>query len=78
MTKLEEEIEKAISEVDWQFVRLHRRNSCTDDAMPENAEAKAAAEVAKKYISKAITDLAGFVVTNEEYAEWLKENGITE
>lgn len=72
MTKLEEEI--------WNAQRKVAHSSNPNDY------AKAAAEVAKKYIEKAFyanpgqreQELCGTVSQEELYQAWLKENGITE
>lgn len=72
MTKLEEEIGKAILTTAWQDSKMQSIDEF----------AKAAAEVAKKYIEEAFN--AGWMAINDapywtmdkEREEWLKENGI--
>jgi hypothetical protein len=75
MTKLEEEITKAIIEPLW------------SDVINQDAIAKAAAEVAKKWIENAFDygkfsgnamaqTISGQKALTKE--DWLKENGITE
>ena len=78
MTRLEEEMYEAINGNDWP-PQPQRGTPFGDELLAVAiADSKAAAEVAKKYIQKAVSDLAGFVVTDGEYHHWLKENGITE
>lgn len=77
MTKLEEEILQAIKDADGEY-------DFEDEVF--GLEAKAAAEVARKYIEKAWKDRIiifmesenddGFKSDNARMEAWLKENGI--
>lgn len=85
MTKLEEEIRIAIENVPYKRIECELYDCGYDLVEDYEATARAAAEVAKRYIEKAF-DAGNFYTAkggmrsshDEDRAAWLKENGITE